>query len=258
MAACWVRIGCAGPDQSPLLIKGNIRKGSSVQRNDPLAEDAAREAVKAAGDDEREHLQKVQVNQHFETVLTTLDAQGNFVTATEPSRSKTCSIATWRNWPRSWKRAICPQYDLRPEPWEWAVFDPLSKDRHLPGRAETGLTPFQKHLAIALGRLLLTTGAGGVNAEMGAGKSTIALAVAEYLRVAQERRGQKPLAFPGLIVGPGIVTGAENWPKEIVGRHPWRSGPRHHDRREAAAESVEDRRVGAQPVREQRAAADRR
>ncbi len=110
-----------------------------------------------------------------------------------------------------------PQYDLNPEPWEWAVFDPLSKDRHLPGRVETGLTPFQKHLAIALGRLLLKTGAGGVNAEMGAGKSTIALAVAEYLRVAQERRGRKPLAFPGLIVGPGIVTGAENWPKEIAG-----------------------------------------
>jgi len=51
------------------------------------------------------------------------------------------------------------QYDLRPEPWEWAVFEPLSKDRHLPGRVETGLTTFQKHLSIALGRLLLQTGA---------------------------------------------------------------------------------------------------
>lgn len=186
-----------GPDQSPLLIKGNIRKGSSVQRNDPLAEDVARAAVKAAGDDEHEHLQKVQVNQHFETVLTTLDAQGNFVTATEPQQIKDLLDRYVAQLARIVEARNSPQYDLRPEPWEWAVFDLLSKDRHLPGRAETGLTPFQKHLAIALGRLLLTTGAGGVNAEMGSGKSTIALAVAEYLRVAQERRGRKPLAFPG-------------------------------------------------------------
>lgn len=41
--------------------------------------------------------------------------------------------------------------------------------------------------------------------------------MAEYLRVARERHGQGSLVYPGLIVGPGIVTGTENWPKEIVG-----------------------------------------
>jgi hypothetical protein len=47
------------------------------------------------------------------------------------------------------------------------VFDSLSRSRQLPGRKETGLTDFQKHLAIALGRLCLKHGAGFCNAEMG-------------------------------------------------------------------------------------------
>jgi hypothetical protein len=62
-----------------------------------------------------------------------------------------------------------PRYDLKPQAWEWQVFDPLSQGRYLPGRKETGLTDFQKHLSVALGRLLLATGSGLVNAEMGSG-----------------------------------------------------------------------------------------
>jgi len=56
---------------------------------------------------------------------------------------------------------------MKPQSWEWAVFDSLSRGRQLPGRNETGLTDFQKHLAIALGRLCLRHSAGFVNAEMG-------------------------------------------------------------------------------------------
>ena len=48
-----------------------------------------------------------------------------------------------------------------------------------------------------------------------AGRSSIALAVAEYLNVAHTRNGSRKSAYPVLIVGPGIVTGDENWPKEI-------------------------------------------
>ena len=51
---------------------------------------------------------------------------------------------------------------------------------------------------------------------MGSGKSTIFLAIVEYVRVAQSRRGRQATAYPALIVGPGVVTGAENWPKEIA------------------------------------------
>jgi hypothetical protein len=135
-----------GPDQAPLLIKGNIRKGEGVQRNDPLAE----EAVKTAAGDDRDRLQKVVVNQHFETVLTTLDAQGNFVTATEPQQIKDLLDRYVEQLAKLVEARNVPQYDLRPEPWEWAVFDPLSKDRHLPGRAETGLTTFQRNPACVI------------------------------------------------------------------------------------------------------------
>lgn len=108
-----------------------------------------------------------------------------------------------------------PLYDMKPKAWEWKAFDDLSRQRTMPGRVETGLTDFQRHLAIAMGRLIIKSGAGVINAEMGSGKTTIALAIAEYLRVAQQRAGCQQSAYPAMVVGPGIVTGAENWPKEI-------------------------------------------
>ena len=92
---------------------------------------------------------------------------------------------------------------------------PLSPWRSLPGRVETGLTAPQKHFAIALGRLLWAQGSGIVSLEMGAGKTTIALAVAEYLQTTLERRRSTKSVYPVLVVGPGIVTGEENWPKEV-------------------------------------------
>jgi hypothetical protein len=104
---------------------------------------------------------------------------------------------------------------MKPEAWEWQALAPLSLGRALPGRSETGLTPMQKHLSIAMGRLLRTTGSGLASYEMGAGKSSVALAVAEYLTVRLDRNGSNRSAWPMLVVGPGIVTGDQNWPKEV-------------------------------------------
>ncbi|HNT24194.1 MAG TPA: helicase-related protein [Anaerolineales bacterium] len=53
------------------------------------------------------------------------------------------------------------------------------------------------------------------NERIRAGKTTISIAIAEYLRAALERRGAGRSPYPGLVVGPGVVTGQENWPKEI-------------------------------------------
>ncbi len=52
------------------------------------------------------------------------------------------------------------------------------------------------------------------NERYSAGKTTIGIAIAEYLRVAQARQNRES-PYPALVVGPGIVTGKENWPKEI-------------------------------------------
>ena len=59
----------AAPDQTPLLIKGNVRKTSKTVVHDPDDDPTKR-------DDGKEHLTKVEVRQQFETALATLDAQG--------------------------------------------------------------------------------------------------------------------------------------------------------------------------------------
>jgi hypothetical protein len=46
--------------------------------------------------------------------------------------------------------------------------------------------------------------------------TTIGLSITEYLRYALTRNGGHRSPYPGLIAGPGVVTGAENWPKEIA------------------------------------------
>lgn len=191
------------PDGESLLLKGNVTK-YTITRHDVLEME----------DDDEDTLTKVRVEERFKSLLSTLDTSGTLKTTDNPSEigkileqyiDQLAGIVMQRN---------APQYDMKPEPWEWAVFDTLSQGRRLPGRNETGLTEFQKHLAIALGRLCLRHGGGFVNAEMGSGKTTIGIAMAEYLRIAQARKNRES-AYPALLVGPGIVTGKENWPKEI-------------------------------------------
>ena len=198
------------PDQTPLLIKGNVRKTSKTVVHDPDEDPTKRE-------DGKEHLSKVEVKQQFETALATLDARGELPTTSNPQTIKDLLDVYVEQLAEIVQTRNVPQYDMKPEPWEWAIFDPLSKGRRLPGRNETGLTEYQKHLAIAHGRLCLKYGANIVVAEMGVGKTTISIAIAEYLRVALERKStdKHQLPYPVLVVGPGIVTGAENWPKEI-------------------------------------------
>jgi SAM-dependent methyltransferase len=191
------------PSGDSLLLKGNVTK-YTVTRHEVLE-----------SEDDEETMVKVQTEERFKTLLSTLDADGSPVTHEDPVEigrlleqyvEQLAEIVQARN---------VPQYDLKPEAWEWAIFDSLSRGRQLPGRDETGLTDFQKHLAIALGRLCLKHGAGFANSEMGTGKTTIGIAIAEYVHTTQKQRG-KASAYPALVVGPGIVTGKENWPREIA------------------------------------------
>lgn len=138
-----------------LLLKGNVTK-YTITRQDVIE-----------GEDENDSMLKVQTEERFKTLLSTLRTDGRLVTHEDPTEigrlleryvEQLAEIVQTRN---------VPQYDMKPEAWEWAVFDSLSRGRQLPGRTETGLTDFQKHLAIALGRLCLKHGAGFVNAEMG-------------------------------------------------------------------------------------------
>ncbi len=196
-----------------LLLKGSVDK---VQVTKPTANLDTEAAFEEDEDDRKKKLRKVEIDEQFRTLLSTLTEDGELSTLADPALiaplleqyvGQLAEVVQARN---------VPQYDMKPAPWEWEVFDALSRGRQLPGRKETGLTDFQKHLAIALGRLCLKHGAGFCNAEMGSGKTSVGIAVAEYIRAAQTRKGQDETVYPALVVGPGIVTGAENWPKEIV------------------------------------------
>jgi SAM-dependent methyltransferase len=174
--------------------------------------------VRSISQDEEEDsagFTKITEDERFENTLTLLYQNGELIFTSDPAQIG-LSLDKYVN---QLKDKILernqPAYDFDPEPWEWRVFDPLSTKRRLPGRQETGLTDFQKHLAVSLGRLMFRRRGGFITAEMGSGKTTTGIAIAEYLETKLRNDGSKKSAYPVLVMGPGIVTGAENWPKEV-------------------------------------------
>lgn len=196
------------PQNTPLLLKGHIHKRRETTFGDEVPDDLP-------ADDEKRHLFRVETKERFEAMLTTLTAEDGLTRTTDPQAIGQLLEQYVQPLAEMVQIHNQPRYDLHPEAWEWAAFQPLSTGRRLPGRNETGLTEFQRHLAVAMGRLCLATGAGLINAEMASGKSTILLGVVEYLWNAYQQNNTGRSPYPALIVGPGIVTGQENWPKEI-------------------------------------------
>ncbi|NLW92923.1 MAG: hypothetical protein GXY34_15145, partial [Syntrophomonadaceae bacterium] len=63
-----------------------------------------------------------------------------------------------------------PRYDLKPTTAEWQHLSTLGKNRAaLPGQAEAGLLPVQKHVTIALTRTLKAQRHTLIQGEMGTG-----------------------------------------------------------------------------------------
>ncbi len=76
------------------------------------------------------------------------------------------------------------QFDLEAEgPIVQSTLGNLSRHRHVPGRKETGLFAAQKHVAVALWKRLQKSNSAVMVGEMGVGKSTIAAAVSELIRL---------------------------------------------------------------------------
>jgi hypothetical protein len=200
------------PDGREILIKGGTEKFNV--RVDDENEDAVQE-YDPDDPDQRKRLFRVRVEERSRPILSTLDGAGNLVFLNQPDAIRDVLREHVSRLARQLEARNVPRYDRKPQDWEWQVFSPLSPDRQLPGRRETGLTVPQKHFSIALGRLLLAQGAGMINGEMASGKTTMALAVAEYLKAAHERRSSNTGIYPVLVVGPGIVTGDDNWPREV-------------------------------------------
>ena len=81
-----------------------------------------------------------------------------------------------------------------------ATLDGLSKNRRLPGRAENGLFPAQKHVSVALWKRLQSANSAICVGEMGTGKTTVAITVSELLRACtNDARPSLVLCPPHLI-----------------------------------------------------------
>ena len=100
-----------------------------------------------------------------------------------------------------------PLYNFDALPAEWQAMAHLSRYRYLPGRAETGLMKAQKHVTVALARLLREHGAAILNGQMGWGKTTVAAALPVVLRTLGDD------VYPVLVACPAHLV--ENWAKEI-------------------------------------------
>jgi hypothetical protein len=85
-----------------------------------------------------------------------------------------------------------PLYDLKPSAAEWDKLTHLGTERlPLPGQTRAGLLDVQKHAAICLARVMRERRAALVQGEMGAGKTTIALATVDLMG-----------AYPAIVVCP--------------------------------------------------------
>ena len=97
-----------------------------------------------------------------------------------------------------------PRYALKPTAAEWQHLGTLGRNRTpLPGQAEAGLLPVQKHVTLALERTLKCEKHALLQGEMGTGKTTIGLATIDALN-----------AYPALVIGPPHLM--EKWLREAA------------------------------------------
>lgn len=96
---------------------------------------------------------------------------------------------------------------LAPSEDEWRLLAHILPAKYLPGRKVSGLLETQKHLAIALARVLLEHGFANLIGEMGLGKTITAIAVVELLHLFGYD------SFPALVLCPPHL--AKKWKREI-------------------------------------------
>lgn len=163
-------------EAGPMLIKGRV-----VKQIDRLTEP----------DPHDPEITLDRYRDRYVTTLTTLSAHGVKILQDEKQlgalmKTHGAQIAALT------LQAYHPRYDLNPGAGELAVLNRLGKRRKpLPGQAEPGLLPVQKHAAIALARTLRAHGVANAQGEMGVGKTTVGLAVIELLN-----------AYPALVLCP--------------------------------------------------------
>lgn len=169
-STCSARSGSAHAKRGErVLVKGRTYK--------------VQEEVESAEDDEAEI-----VRDRFVTEIIALDLTTGACAKLDEPAALAAFIEKWRDALVAKVQAtFAPLYefDLNAEGERVnATLDALSKGRRLAGRVETGLFPAQKHVAVALWKRLRTAKANSAICvgEMGTGKTSLAIAVAELMR----------------------------------------------------------------------------
>jgi hypothetical protein len=188
------QMALSAEDGTPLLVRGRVIKD-------------VRYTSKAQVDEERPGDEVIVVQQDvLRTVIAVADPGGV---------RKIAGTTELRDFVRAHARQMAdlilarhrPLYNFDADQTEWRPMDHLSRHRYLPGRAETGLMKAQKHVTVALARLLRLHGAAILNGQMGYGKTTVAAALPVVLRALGEG------AYPVLVACPAHLV--ENWAREI-------------------------------------------
>lgn len=149
-----------------ILVKGNLEKNPENRST----------AEEQAGGIER-------TVDRFTAVLTTLDLESGDVAEIKDETAL-------RAWFTEWRESVMTRLAEQARPLHAGDLAPvaptlaaLGRKRRLPGRRASGLFEAQKHVAAAIAKLLASRNRVGViQAEMGTGKTTMGIAVAELLR----------------------------------------------------------------------------
>ena len=151
-----------------------IAKGSAVKRLNTYNDDNKR--------CHRDAPQAKYEREHFETTVTTLDNGGTI--------TEIATVHEMEHFLRQHAPTIATVIDERysplytkPEQEMWHKLDGLMHAKKLPGRAETGMLPTPKHIALASAKCLKKLSWVDLIGEMGLGKSVLGLATVHLLNL---------------------------------------------------------------------------
>ncbi len=191
----------------PLLLKGSLRKKTLIIQHDQVTQ----ELDGGMEDQKKENLRRVEMEERFEPVVTTMTQDGEIKVITEPAEltatlklhiTELVGIVEERN---------IPLYRRDPQAWEWEAVSRLSQGRAWPGQPP-GFSEQQKHVVIAGARTALAHNAVFPVIEMGGGKTGMGLGMVDLLHEHGLRKGKDATAYPALVAAPGMVTSDDaNW-----------------------------------------------
>lgn len=199
----------------PMLLKGSLRKKTLLIQRGEIVQ-VLDGGLDELDDNDRKHLKRVEVEEKFEPVITTLTSDGQIQVVDQPDEVTDMLKAHVGELVDIVEERNVPLYRYNPTVEEWDGVSALSQGRAWPGQLP-GFSEPQKHTIIASARTLLARNTIFQVVEMGGGKTGTGAATVELLHQHGERQGKETsIAYPVLVAAPGMVTSdSANWVEEV-------------------------------------------